>query len=128
MTSNVELFRAPEAKGAELVRLHLLEAEAPPLTEYPVEGSNEVEFVRYADRKAWINATQHFDGVPQAVWDFHVGGYQVAHKWLKDRKGRRLSFHDLRRYQAVVAALARTIELMDEIDDLIRQHGGFPLT
>ena len=67
----------------------------------------------------YINAEQYFDGVPQAVWEYHIGGYQVANKWLKDRKGRLLTFDDLRHYQRVIAALAETIALQAEIDAAI---------
>jgi hypothetical protein len=69
--------------------------------------------------RVYINKTQYFDGVPEAVWGFQVGGYQVLDKWLKDRRGRTLSFDDLRHYQRVVVALAETMRLMDTIDDLI---------
>jgi len=61
------------------------------------------------------------------VWEFHVGGYQVCEKWLKDRKGRKLSFEDLAHYQRIVSALAETIRLMAEIDTVIEEHGGFPI-
>ena len=66
-----------------------------------------------------INTTQHFEGAPPDVWAFLVGGYQVLEKWLKDRRGRRLSFDDLMHYQKVVAALKETIRLTAEIDDAI---------
>lgn len=77
--------------------------------------------------RVWINKTQYFEGVPSEVWDFHVGGYQVCHKWLKDRKGRRLEFNDIMHYQRIVAALAETITLMREIDEAIEEHGGWPI-
>ena len=60
------------------------------------------------------------------VWDFHIGGYQVCHKWLKDRKGRTLSDEDLAHYQKIVVALNGTIRLMREIDGVIDEHGGWP--
>jgi type ISP restriction-modification system protein len=60
-------------------------------------------------------------------WNFHVGGYQVCQKWLKDRKGRVLSYEDIQHYQRVVAALAETIELMEQIDVAIEEHGGWPI-
>ncbi|OQB43051.1 MAG: N-6 DNA Methylase [Candidatus Latescibacteria bacterium ADurb.Bin168] len=77
--------------------------------------------------RVWINKTQYFDGVPQEVWEFHIGGYQVCHKWLKDRKGRTLTYDDIQHYGRVVAALGETIRLMEQIDDVIEEHGGFPL-
>ena len=70
-----------------------------------------VETVRYeeAARRVYINADQFFEGVLSDVWGFHVGGYQVLDKWLKDRKGRTLSFADVQHYQKIVKALAETI-------------------
>ena len=57
--------------------------------------------------------------MPEAVWEFHIGGYQVCEKWLKDRKGRKLSYDDIQHYQKIVVALNETIRLMAEIDKLI---------
>ena len=76
--------------------------------------------------RVWINKTQYFEGVPKQVWEFHIGGYQVCEKWLKDRKnaGRKLSADDIEHYQKIVVALNETIRLMREIDDLIP---GWPL-
>jgi predicted helicase len=127
LTSNVGLFRALTALGGELVGLHLLERDAPELVGFPVGGDNAVEFVKYEAGKVHINKTQYFDGVPQEVWEFHIGGYRVAEKWLKDRKGRTLTFDDLEHYQKTIAALARTIELMSAVDETIETHGGFPI-
>jgi hypothetical protein len=64
--------------------------------------------------------------VPEAVWNFHIGGYQVCEKWLKDRKGRTLSKDDIAHYQKIVVALSETIRLMKEIDKVIDKHGGWP--
>jgi hypothetical protein len=77
--------------------------------------------------RVWINDAQYFDDVPEAVWDMHIGGYRVAEKWLKDRKGRQLSYDDLTHYQNVVAALARTLELQALLDRAIEASGGWPL-
>jgi len=62
---------------------------------------------------------QYFEGVPPEVWNFHIGGYQVCEKWLKDRRGRTLSFDDLAHYQKIITALKETIRLMAEIDAAI---------
>jgi predicted helicase len=123
LTSDKELFKALAARGAELVTLHLM--ESPTLnnliTRYPVAGSNTVEKVSSDEnnQRVYINKTQYFEGVPPEVWKFHVGGYQVTQKWLKDRKGRTLTYDELTHYQKVIVALNETIRLMDEIDDLI---------
>ncbi|MBU0641260.1 MAG: helicase, partial [Planctomycetes bacterium] len=57
--------------------------------------------------------------VPPEVWEFHVGGYQVCEKWLKDRKGRTLSYDDIQTYRKITEALRRTIQLMGAIDQAI---------
>ena len=99
------------------------------ITEFPVKGDNEVEKAQYTDndRRVWINSRQYFGGVPKAVWQFHVGGYQVCEKWLKDRKTRKLTYDDLQHYQKIVVALQETIRLMAEIDSVIQKHGGWPI-
>jgi len=134
LTSNLELFQKLCILGEELVALHLLESPqlAQLLTRYPVAGDNIVEkgfpkFVVYEEGKpgyVYINKTQYFEGVPKEVWEFHVGGYQVCEKWLKDRRGRQLSFDDLMHYQRVIVALAETARLMEEIDKAIP---GWPI-
>ena len=90
-----------------------------------------VEYLQPTDKpeagRVWINKTQYFEGIAPAIWEFHVGGYQVCQKWLKDRKGRRLSFADIEHYQRIVAALAETITLMEQIDEVIEEHGGWPI-
>ena len=65
--------------------------------------------------------------VREDVWNFHIGGYQVCEKWLKDRKGRILTKDDLSHYHKIVISLAETIRLMKEIDVVIDQHGGWPI-
>ena len=130
LTSNRDLFFRLAALGGDLVALHLM--ESPKLndliTEFPVQGTDTVEKVQYNDKdgRVWINPTQYFGGVPVAIWNFHIGGYQVCEKWLKDRKGRKLSYEDSRHYQRIVVALNETIRDMTEIDEVIRQHGDWP--
>ncbi len=127
LTSNVELFRELVRLGDELVKTHLLERELPEIAVYPIDGDNVVEKPTHRDGRVWINSKQYFDNVPADVWKFHIGGYQVCHKWLKDRKGRTLTYDDLIHYKRIVAALAETIRLMAEIDTAIESHGGFPI-
>jgi hypothetical protein len=61
------------------------------------------------------------------AWNFHIGGYQVCSKWLKDRKGRLLTEEDLPYYQRLVAVVVGTIDLMREVDEVIEGYGGWPL-
>ena len=103
-------------------------------TRYPVRGSDVVEKVTYTfpaeapeQGRVWINKTQYFEGVSPEVWDFHIGGYRVCQKWLKDRKERKLGDSDFRHYQRIVAALVETITLMEQIDEVIDEHGCWPI-
>jgi hypothetical protein len=70
----------------------------------------------YLMGRVYINETQFFPVIPEVAWNFYIGGYQSAQKWLKDRKGRELSFEDIVHYQKIIVALNRTDELMKEID------------
>ncbi|MBE2217885.1 MAG: DNA methyltransferase [Ignavibacteria bacterium] len=112
--------------GGELRQVHLLES---PLvekfkTKYPVSGDNIVEKPTYTPSPSgragvgsvYINSSQYFDGVPESAWNFYIGGYQPAQKWLKDRKGRKLEFDDILHYQKIIVALTETGRLMSEID------------
>ncbi|MHB8066396.1 MAG: type ISP restriction/modification enzyme [Desulfobaccales bacterium] len=131
LTGNKGLFKALVGLGAELVSLHLMESPRLEtfITKFPIPGSQVVEEVRYQDnvRRVYINSEQFFEGIPPEVWAFTTGGYQVCHKWLKDRKGRTLTFGDLHHYQKIIVALAETIRLIGEIDGVIDSHGSWPI-
>ena len=122
-TSDHKLFAALARKGADLVALHLMESPllASIMPDFPVTGSDTVERVHYNanEQRVYINKTQYFANIPTNVWSFHVGGYQVCEKWLKDRKGRPLTFNEQQHYQRITVALRETIRLMAEIDALI---------
>jgi predicted helicase len=111
--------------GGELRQLHLLESPAVnnPITTYPMDGDNSVtrkiKKEDYVDGKVWINDQQYFDGVPSVAWEFYIGGYQPAQKWLKDRYGRTLNFEDILHYQKIIVALVETDRIMKEIDSLL---------
>lgn len=133
LASNKNLFRELCALGGELVGLHLMEKHGPDMARFTINDGNEVGKVRHTEPKGkqagrvWINETQYFEGVPPEVWAFHIGGYQVCHKWLKDRKGRKLNHDDVVHYCQIVSALSETIRLMSEIDKSIDKHGGWPI-
>ena len=130
LTGDLDLFRALARLGGELVALHLLESPTldQPMTELVGNRNPEVEKPTWSKDTVWVDKRQTtgFQGVPEAVWNFHIGGYQVCHKWLKDRKGRTLSDDDIAHYHKVVVALNETIRLMQEIDAVIDEHGGWP--
>jgi predicted helicase len=117
---NVDTFWNLVKLGGELRQIHLLESPVVNkfITTYLINGSNEVLKLNYEDGKVWINVDQYFDHVPNVAWEFYIGGYQPAQKWLKDRKGRVLSYEDIQHYQKIIVALAETDRLMKEIDKI----------
>lgn len=133
------------ASGADLVSMHLLDAEyahaswnvpkatgRSPLrrsmTKVGGRGAPEIVagYPKYKSGKVYVNPSCWFDVVPETVWVFHVGGYQVCQKWLKDRRGQVLSQEDIEHYYKIIAAIQETIRLMAEIDKTIDAHGGWP--
>ena len=132
------------ALGGELRQIHLLESLPKAfgiekyITQYPVDGDNvvtKISFMPYLYENeipdengemhypdylgiVHINETQYFADVPTSAWEFYIGGYQPAQKWLKDRKGRQLSFEDILHYQKIIVALTETGRIMKEIDGI----------
>ena len=107
--------------GKELREIHLMEAPEVKeyITSYGVSGDNEVIKPEYKDNKVYINRTQYFDNVPEVAWNFYIGGYQPAQKWLKDRKGRILSYDEILHYQKIIKALVLTNDIMQQIDGIV---------
>jgi predicted helicase len=104
--------------GRQIREIHLL--ESPELenyiTQYPEDGNNVVEKPIYKNGNVYINDTQYFANVPEVTWNFYIGGYQPAQKWLKNRNERTLDFEDILHYQKIIVALTETDRLMKEID------------
>jgi predicted helicase len=135
---NTETFWHLVELGGELRQIHLLESPVVGnfITSYPEPGSNVVDKVKFVvyDYSAigpdefgnitypdylgavYINDEQYFADVPTSAWEFYIGGYQPAQKWLKDRKGRTLGFEDIIHYQKIIVALTETHRLMKEVD------------
>lgn len=105
--------------GRELRMAHLMKDPEPTLSEtrarFPVAGDNTVDKVEWEDGRVYINATQYFDNVPVEAWEQPIGGYRPAEKWLKDRKSRVLTQDDLKHYQRIILALAKTREIMNRL-------------
>jgi predicted helicase len=158
LTSNRELFARLVGLGADLVAAHLLAddyraaswnqagGQSPlqqPITTFVARatGTTMGAFSKrtcYKEGRVYLDTSQrsrssYFEGVPEDVWNFHIGGYQVCHKWLYDRRGKRgqpgrtLTEDDIAHYQRIVVALKETIRLMEEIDEVIEAHGGWPI-
>lgn len=123
--ADADTFWRLVAYGGALRAAHLLESPAVEAAAaeyaYPVGGDNRVEkgYPKYLSGAVFINETQYFGGVPESVWNFYIGGYQPAQKWLKDRRERPdgLTTDELEHYRRIVAALAATERLMREIDE-----------
>ncbi|WP_338258570.1 type ISP restriction/modification enzyme [Dictyobacter halimunensis] len=134
LPTSKELFRELCALGARLVAMHLMKGITDIAVRYPISGNNIVDKISYTQGtdtpgqgRVWINKAQYFEGIQPEIWEFHVGGYQICQKWLKDRKGDSLTFEDIMQYQRMATALAETITVMAKIDDAIHEHGGWPL-
>lgn len=121
------------ALGKELRETHLMESPTVEqyITGYPEDGDNVVtrkitskspgfELTDESKKtgKVWINDTQYFSDVPEVAWNFYIGGYQPAQKWLKDRTDRELSYDDILHYQKIIVALTETDRIMKEIDEV----------
>lgn len=105
--------------GDQLRKLHLMDdSTLKTITQYPESGDNIVEKPIYKSENVYINDEQYFANVPEVAWNFYIGGYQPAQKWLKDRKGQALQFEDIKHYQKIIATLQRTSEIMEDIDQI----------
>jgi predicted helicase len=122
--------------GTELREIHLLESPKVNkfITTYPNAGTDTVEKPKFETENktsevfknleglnvgnVWINKKQYFGNVPELAWNFYIGGYQPAQKWLKDRKGRTLTNEEIEHYQKIIIALTETDRLMKEIDKI----------
>ena len=121
-TRNYELFTTIGKYGSKLVDLHLMKlAELNnPTVKFQGDGDYGVGKVRYEERgkQVYINGNQYFEGIEREVWEYQIGGYQVLDKWLKDRKGRKLSLDDIKHYCQIATALEETIEIQRDIDNI----------
>jgi hypothetical protein len=140
LSCNAGLVRKLVDLGAQLIAVQTM--ESPILDEcttiYVGPRNPTVGKVNWSDNTVWLDGSAAkkaraatpgsigFRGVPEAVWAFRLGGYQVCEKWLKDRKGRTLSGDEIAHYQKIVVALSETIRVVGEIDDVIDAHGGWP--
>lgn len=117
---NADTFWQLVQLGGELRQIHLLESPTTEkyITQYPEDGDNIVTKPVYKNGNVYINETQYFANVPEVAWNFYIGGYQPAQKWLKDRKDRELDFEDILHYQKIIVALFETDRIMKEIDKI----------
>lgn len=120
-TANYDLFKAMGMMGKELADLHLLKSKVldSPIAKYQGSGVNDrIEKITYKEdeNRIYINKDKYFEGITPEVWNYHIGGYQVLHKYLKDRKGRIMD--DAPHYCRIITALSKTIEIQENIDKI----------
>ena len=124
---NKEDFERIVSIGNKLRKLHLMEEIPPQKTSFGIEGDNAVTDIKFEKEipdqagndnygKVFINKQQYFANVPELAWNFYIGGYQPAQKWLKDRKNRTLTYDDISHYRKIIAILIETHNLMQELD------------
>jgi predicted helicase len=115
-----EVFDKLAELGKELRETHLLESPRVNqfITTFQIEGENIIEkkYPKYQNGNVYVNKAQYFGNVPEVAWNFYVGGYQPAQKWLKDRQERALSSEDIGHYQKIIVSLVETNRIMKEID------------
>jgi predicted helicase len=125
-----ELFWAMVEKGAEICELHTSFGSREGESTFPAQGSNEIikrQFAVDAEGRLWINDEQYFTGVDEAVDSYSVGGIRVLSQWLSDRRGRKLSTDDVDAFRSIVSTVARLVDIPSEVDEIIEDHGGWPL-
>ncbi len=116
---DAKTFRALANLGSKIRKLHLMEEVPEPKVGYPKKGNHEVKKINFDPKdggKVFINSKQYFSNVPEKAWEFRIGAYQPAQKWLKDRKGRCLTKNEIKHYRKIIAVLIETDRLMQEID------------
>ena len=119
-TKGYKVFSKMSEYGKRLVGLHLLKSSDldPPVAKFQGKGEDKVAKIRYEKERVYINNDQYFEGIKQEVWKYQIGGYEVCYKWLKDRKGRKLSLDDIKHYCRIATALQKTIEIQQVIDNI----------
>jgi len=117
-TSDYKLFLQLADLGEELAQLHLLKSKSlnNPMVKYKRLGEDLIEKPKYDEKNScvFINGTKYFKGIEPGMWEYHIGGYQVLEKYLKDRKGRQMS--DPATYCKIATAIAGTIKIQERID------------
>jgi len=120
-TTDYDLFKEIGKLGKDLADLHLLKSPAldPPIAKYQGSGDNDrIEKITYKEdeQRIYINNDKYFEGITPETWNYHIGGYQVLNKYLKDRKNRIMD--DAPHYCRIVTALGKTIEIQANIDKI----------
>jgi len=118
-TKNHNVFQQMAALGQHLADLHLMKSPAldTPIAKFQGSGDNHIDKIRYdkKNHRVYVNKDQYFEEVAEDIYQYRIGGYQVCHKWLKDRKGRTLSLNDVKHYCRIATVIEKTIEIQNKI-------------
>jgi predicted helicase len=125
---NPKYFAQLTNLGQKLRQLHLLKNEPMANITFLGSGNNTIEkgYPKFKENAVYINGSQYFQGISLGVWTFTIGGYRMCQKWLKDRKNRVLNNQDILIYQKIISAIFQTLEIMNEIEDIIENYGAWP--
>ena len=120
-TKDKTLFKKLAGYGKRLADLHLMESPDldSPVAKFQGTGDKRVDKIKYDKKKerVYINEDQYFEGIPENIYQYQIGGYQVCNKWLKDRKGKVLSLDDIKHYCKLTTAIKYTINIQKSIDE-----------
>jgi predicted helicase len=132
--SDYQLFSQLSNFGERLAGIQLMKIMPPGQSilkgpEFKGSGDNIVimtptftyKTVNRGDGKVYINKSQYFSNINQRLWGYKICGHQVLKKWLKDRKGRRLSDEEIDHYIRICHALQLSAAYRRAIDVLYSQ-------
>ena len=112
--------------GEQLIAYHIFNSKMNSQVTFPKKGSNIIDQIKFDKDKSqiWINKSQYFTSIPAEAWNFEIGGYMPTQKWLKARKGRKLTYDELITYPMIINSILKTIEIQSKIDGTIDNMGG----
>jgi len=120
-TGDYTLFQRISSLGENLCNLHLLDTSVSVKghATFPIGGDDNIKKIKYDknNERVYINKTQYFGNVQPEVWEYHIGGYQILYKWLKDRKGSKLKYDEQTTYLRIISTIVKTIKIQKEIDE-----------
>ncbi|MCT7533270.1 N-6 DNA methylase [Aliarcobacter cryaerophilus] len=126
---NPETFWQLVSLGGKLRSLHLLEDTSLDERIIDIKGEGELLIKNSLNKKDFsiedekvelrLNDEVSVVNIPLVAWEFYIGGYQPAQKWLKDRVGRVLSRADMKHYNRIINALCKTDLIMKKIDEVL---------
>lgn len=132
ITGDINLFKCLARIGRRLIELHLFKS----LNSNDGTGAADISsdkwaveagYPQYGGGSIWVNPQTKIASTSEAAWHFEIGSYQVCHKWLRDRRGLRLSSGDIEAYRHLIKVVVSTMKRMQEIDEAISAAGGWPL-